>query len=75
MFILLIVLAVIWLLCLVMLIRNNIVYRTGIRAINESHPDFVGGFSCYTKHLWDFRKWTYKQFYKDKQCKPNIYTF
>lgn len=46
------------------MIRNEIVYNTGMRAIIEGHPDAYGGGKQYIKDMLDLRKWTYKQFYK-----------
>lgn len=46
------------------LLRNEIVFRTGMRAIDERHPNAYGGGKQYPKDMLDLRKWTYKQFYK-----------
>lgn len=52
--------------CGIMLIRNKIVYNARMKALNVSLEAYNKG-NTYNYMLWDFRKWTYKQFYKDKE--------
>lgn len=68
------------LLCALMLYRNNLVYQARRRRIDEIYEAqmrilFVEGpgaarpnydeMGSYDRQMWDFRKWSYKQFYPE----------
>lgn len=48
--------------CFVMLARNEIVFWCRNKCIDLDFESFKAGAS-YHQMIWDFRKWTFKQFY------------
>lgn len=64
--------AVVVVLCFFMLIRNEIVFNVQGKAIayifkqdNWQELQYMYDSVSYDKMLWQFNKWTYKQFYPD----------
>ena len=67
---------------LMVIVRNELVYRMRIRRIDEIHEFIVNATDTqlfdaraykdfrdgptYDQMVWDLRKWTYRQFYPDK---------
>ncbi len=50
----------------IMLYRNELVFKCRMRALEEGGAKHAVSAGTYGHMMYDFRKWTYNQFYGDK---------